>query len=429
MQPRSDDPALPVRLVRVLLAICAFYAALTAIILSVVAMVPLGFVNVRAEQIDPLFSSILGHGIAGVMCASAMLLLRHRRSMSSRTAKAMLLMATFGWLLSIDRIADVIYPAPSQRGRLFHLHPQRGWAHNRSVEGFAGKPVRLDDLGFRVAEEGPIREIRGKRRILFLGDSLTFAFGHFSATSYCEQAVDILNRRRPGSHLACLNAGVMGYDPGQEYHLLVSECLDLKPSLVVLQLCLNDLTHQFDRAAWIESGRHLSLEQATRPTHWSGLHRLAIRVGERLWANEEESRAAAEQTQHFQFEELLAPTRSDRVERAWQRTLGQIDPIVDTCREQGLPLVIVCFPIWQQVEDAGASLEPQRVFEAFARRRTLVYLDVLPAWEARLPRSPEAAARFLFDDTHPTELGHRLAAEALVDTLETQGILDQVLKR
>jgi len=429
MQLRSDDPALPVRLVRLLLTLCTFYASLTAIILAAVAMVPLASVRIHQEQIDPLFSTMIGHGVVAVSCAAAMLLLRRRRWMSARAAKAMLAMATVGWLLSVDRIVDVIYPAPLSTNGIFQLHPQRGWTHIPSVEEFVVTDVRIDDLGLRVAETGPIREIDGKRRILFLGDSVTFGFGHFASTSYCEQAVDLLNRRRPDLRAACLNAGVMGYDPGQEYHFLIHEGLAMKPSLVVLQLCLNDVTHQFNSAASDGVDRHIEVAQAAPPVHWSGLHRLAIRVGDRLWANEQAAQAAAERTQHFQFEELLALTRSDRVDRAWRRTLSQIEPIVETCREQELPLVILCFPIWRQVEDAGASLEPQQVFEEFARRRAVPYVDVLSAWEARMPRGPAAVRRFLFDDTHPTDQGHRLAADALVDKLETCGILDEISKR
>ncbi len=429
MPPRSGDPALFVRLARLLLAVCTFYAVVVAILMAGVATIPTAMVSLHAENIEPLFNAMIGHSVVAILCAAAMLGLRRRRTISPRTAKAMLVMASLGWIVSVDRIVNAIYPAPLSRNGVFKMHPQRGWAHIPGVEAFLATRVRIEEHGLRVAETGPIREIQDKRRVLFLGDSVTFGYGHLAAVSYCEQTVGLLNRRRPALRLACLNGGVMGYDPGQEYHFLVHEGLALEPALVVLQLCLNDVTRQFDLVASNADDRHPEYEQVVPPGHWSGLHRLAIRWGKQLMVDEQEVLAAAERTQHFQFEELLAPVRSDRVDRAWQRTLSQIEPIVETCREQGLPLMIVCFPVWHQVVNSDASLEPQGVFAEVARRQGVPYLDVLPAWEAHTPRGPATAPVFLFDETHPTELGHRLAAEALAKKLETCGILDEMLRR
>lgn len=429
MQPRSDDPALPVRLARLLLAVCTLYAALVSIILAAFATIPRAAASVHAEQIEPLFSAMIGHGAVAVLCAAAMLALRRRKAMSPRTLRVLLVLATFGWLLSADRIANVIYPAPLSRNGVFRLHPGRGWAHIPGVEAFLATRVRIDEHGLRVPETGPIREIQGKRRILFVGDSVTFGYGHLAAVSYCEQTVDLLNRRHPELPLACLNGGVTGYDPGQEYDFLIDEGLVLKPALVVLQLCLNDVTHQFDRAASNDEDRHPEYTQIVPPDHWSGLHRLAIRLGKWLRVDEQAALAAAERTQHFQFEELLAPVRSDRVDQAWRRTLSQVDAIVDACRERELPLVIICFPAWRQVVSPDASLEPQAVFAELAGRRVVPFVDVLPAWEMHTPRGPQAAASLLFDDTHPTELGHRLAAETLADELQASGLLGETAKR
>jgi lysophospholipase L1-like esterase len=122
--------------------------------------------------------------------------------------------------------------------------------------------VQANSLGFRDREFG--RKAEGARRVLVLGDSMTF--GHRVA------ADDVYARQlevRLGAGVEVFNLSLGGYDTLNEAALLKLHGPELAPDLVILGYCINDIG--------LHSVNLLELEQAARAhtqRSWSALGRL-----------------------------------------------------------------------------------------------------------------------------------------------------------
>lgn len=427
MTNRVEDREAAARLTRAEMALALIYAWLAALALLGAA----SFLTLPPEEYDPLYGAMRVHAAGALICGAGWMIARRARRVRPRVPRIVLLLLVLAWLFSVDRILCVFFPEDASREGIYQLHAERGWTNRPGSTGIVRSRVRIDRHGLRVAEDGPIREIDRRPRVLFLGDSLTFGFGHPARQSFCERSMALLNRRHPGLNATVLNAGVTGYDLGQEYHLLANEGLGLQPDLVVLQVCLNDITNQFDVAYGRDAKRHPEFITASFASHWSGLYRLAVRcmMNLRYGKDREVLRAEGLKIEHFKVAELLGEPPTPRVSPALERTLDQLRAIIRLCREKQIPLVILCFPVQQQVADPRVTTAPQRMFAEEARRNKVPFLDLLSPFEAHIPRSPAAADVLFFDETHPTKLGHRLAAEAIAAFLDASGITAELSKR
>ncbi len=107
--------------------------------------------------------------------------------------------------------------------------------------GFSGfflqTPIRINSLGFRGPEISV--EKGDRRRIIVLGDSITFA----QSVSYESTFPALLEAklRAVDPRVEVLNFGVNGYDTVQEVRFLEKTGLALSPDLVILAYCLNDV--------------------------------------------------------------------------------------------------------------------------------------------------------------------------------------------
>jgi lysophospholipase L1-like esterase len=86
------------------------------------------------------------------------------------------------------------------------------WSPEPGYRGvFQGQPVSINSLGLRGAEVAPGRAAGGRRRLLALGDSITFGYGVGDEDSYAFQ----LGLRLAPSHIEVVNAGVTGFTSHQ----------------------------------------------------------------------------------------------------------------------------------------------------------------------------------------------------------------------
>lgn len=424
MEPSSNHSKAAGHVARTLLCLCIGYTSIVGAVLLAAAL----FMHLQLERYEPLYCALVCHAAAAIVCAIALARIPRGRQIRPWVPKLILLMVTMVFILSADQAINVMSPPPLVSGLVLRFHDQRGWATRPGSKGIFGGEVRIDQYGLRVTETGPIRGIRGRCRILFIGDSLTFGYGLAEQEAFCEQTVDILNQRRPDLHVVALNAGVTSYDLGQECHLLTHEGFELRPDLVVLQVCLNDITTQFVPTDALEVEGYGEGGLVTPTSRWSGFYRLALRLANHLQdgGDQETRMAKGREIEHFEFEELLRAPPTPRVTEAWEQALKQLASIITACRQKQVPLVVLCFPFQDQVADATLSVEPQIRLADFARQHRTVFLDMLQVYEARAGRNAAAAARCFGDQTHPSVIGHRIAGEALADLLESTGLLNDL---
>ena len=122
--------------------------------------------------------------------------------------------------------------APALQAHVYS--PVYGWRLRPSWQGQTrdGRSVRLNRAGFRgpAAGEGA----PGRRRVLLLGDSLTFGTGVEDRETFAARLGGLAPALEP------LNLGVSGYGTDQELLLLEREGLPLAPSVVVLNVCMGN---------------------------------------------------------------------------------------------------------------------------------------------------------------------------------------------
>jgi hypothetical protein len=117
---------------------------------------------------------------------------------------------------------------------LYRFSERYGWEPRPGFAGvIEGARVTINALGYR-GREHPREKSPGRKRVVLLGDSLTFGF--------CMSDEAIFPSLLDGGELEVVNLGVEGYGTDQELLKLEHEGLGYQPDVVVLNVCIaNDL--------------------------------------------------------------------------------------------------------------------------------------------------------------------------------------------
>lgn len=293
----------------------------------------------------------------------------------------------------------VVFPPDAARedGRVFENRPGADLAFRRfrfAADAYGLRAARPDaePPAARGAGTGP----DGPFRILFLGDSVTFAWGVDDEASWV-RVLERTARRPDGSPVECLNAGHPHYDTTQEADWLLAKGLALEPDLVVLTYVSNDLESSWEVYQSIlaaepeESG---SIER--RVDAWlPGLHA--------LWVLARERRRARTPDEHA---DLPVEERPDYV-AGWPRSEAALDRLLAATRGAGIPLVVLDHSV-PAIPDVPRWCERSGV----------------PWYDLRF--TPEERERGVVNsvaDPHANELGNRLLAEKARAHLAAAGFL------
>jgi lysophospholipase L1-like esterase len=116
--------------------------------------------------------------------------------------------------------------------------PELLWAPKAGFQGdFMGRPVTINSLGLRGAEP---RVPRPRRRILTLGDSITFGYGVGDDETYAAA----LGRALAPQDVEIVNGGVTGYTSHQVRKRLALLAPTLRPDVVTVCIGWNDRTRR-----------------------------------------------------------------------------------------------------------------------------------------------------------------------------------------
>jgi len=278
--------------------------------------------------------------------------------------------------------------------------------------------IATNSLGYRNREIGP----KSGRRVLFLGDSITFG-------DYVDERQTFVRRvealaRRDGLTWETINAGVGGVGLDNELAILLETGLSTEPDVVVLDFYLNDfqaspgirviqLPAPLDRSALLYHGAH------ALAAGWAALR---IRLGGPAedgidldaWAE-----ALAESWSPRDAEE--ADLRRRALETVydwggafsppmWERVVPRLRELKALADEHGFELVVVAFPVRDQVEAGRVFDAPQQRLNAELAALDVPLLDLLPVLRAA-GRAPGQA--LFYDQCHPTPLGNAVVADAI----------------
>jgi lysophospholipase L1-like esterase len=308
-----------------------------------------------------------------------------------------------------------------KRTSLFVKDDALGWRMRPgSSQPWGGVVARTNARGLR-GPAFPYAKPPGARRVLYLGDSVTFGYGVArDADTFAFRADSLL--AAAGLPVETINAAVGGYSPWQHVLWLRDEGTRYAPDLVVVGFVLNDVTERFDLVAFGGAEEPFQLRESYTSRLDRVLAHSAIAFHVRHLAREikarrrlgEDVRLGAIRREMFDVETLMRRPEQRNVRLAWEMTLADLDRIVALCRENGTRLLVVCFPFAVQLQDPAGTAAPQRVLERWARENGVALLDLLPPLAARAGRAGDAPSGLFLDHSHLSVRGHALVAERLV---------------
>lgn len=267
----------------------------------------------------------------------------------------------------------------------------------------------INALGLR----GPELRAAGAhaRRVLCLGDSITFGVGVDDDAPYPRQLEQLLAGAWPGERAEVLNAGVQRYFTYQELDQLRKLWPVLRPQVVTLGVYPNDIGERPASISAREYENEREMAASSFRRRFPLLYRLikssaAVELAKNVYL----SRTAGESTVSRAF----AGQASARDERRWSGFERELTAFAELSRTLGFMPVVVAVPARPQIrQDLPQSLYPRRVLDA-AHRLGLAATSPVDRFTASLRGGADP---YLPWDDHLSEVGHRLVAEALRDEI------------
>ncbi len=274
--------------------------------------------------------------------------------------------------------------------------------------------IRTNSLGHRHPEVGP----KSRRRVLFLGDSIT-AQDFLPEDKTFVRLVEELAQDR-GFEIEAINAGVGAISLQTELAILVESGLQLEPDIVVLGFYLNDFADSSSvrypklpaLLSWSWLARHIVVVASRRETPLdAGAWRSELG---RLYP----SGAGDYRVDKGAFNRLIHRHVKDWggawSPHAWERMTPLFAEFERLARSNDFKLMIVAFPVRQQVEASYVYDYPQQRLHELSRSLDVPLLDLLPILGSQ---SEYPAEEVFYDQCHHTPEGSRLIAGAIVDFL------------
>lgn len=299
-------------------------------------------------------------------------------------------------------------------------------SHRASISVFTPNPVRIWDLtpGFqghredwqerswvtisinsqgRRDSEVPLAKPAGTYRIALVGDSVAFGARVQVQDDFATRLEASLNARSTSLRYEVLNFGVPGYGTWQELSMLEDKALAYQPDLVLLAFVVNDLSdnNQAGRSGYLNMTRVQGVARFMREN--SAFYRF---MREKLLSAEAQLA-------------LRDPCVGADQTYCWETTRQLLDQMLELVRRRHVKFALIVFPTREQTSTPDPRLEAryQRVLADYARAQNIPAIDLLDVF------TQHNAQDLFIDSYHPTEIGHALAANAILEQLDALGLL------
>ena len=334
-------------------------------------------------------------------------------------------------LLSEALVRRVAPQRPAGGGRdgqprdFYAPHPALGFTMNPAFRGRFRQAefdtdVRFNSAGLRDREHGV--KPPGTKRLVVLGDSYTFGWGVDEGERFTDRLEDRLRDAAPGVW-DVVRAGTNAYATTHERAWMQAYGWGLGPDLVVLQFCMgNDFADNRGVRYRIEDGYLVSANADSARAEEKGLKGW-LRTRSHLYLF---LRSLVKQPGVGRAERVRAEIEAFNAlaDRGADATGAALEGLAADARGHGVPLVVAVVPMRHQIVEAR-DLDPRlvehpnRLVSELASKAGLPVIDLLPAFrESALAGGP---ALYFRSDPHWTAEGHRLAGDALFDSLLAHG--------
>ena len=317
----------------------------------------------------------------------------------------------------LELVAGFVYPRDKPARTPYVSEPDVGWRLRPNYTGiYLDTELSTNSDGFRSPEIEVVKPPDGKR-VVCLGDSLTFGHGVPVRETYPARLANELRDRMRGSRWEVINTGMEGYCTFQETSQL-RRCLKYQPDVAVLLFCLNDVTEKYktlrrfggtglDYHGVIDGGASKLLLYLARVRKYSSLITAIM-----------PDRASSRRQEEYSVAKLWTQPEAPHVQAAWEQAEKELDELRAVCDENGVALIVAVAPFREQLTDAAGIDAPQRILADYSNRHGVRFVDLRPSflWEIRHGKSVE---QVFMDSSHPTPFGYTLVAGLIADEIES----------
>jgi len=291
-------------------------------------------------------------------------------------------------------------------------NPARGWQMVPGQHHFTyTHEVRVNALGLRGPELEPKQP--GERRVLFLGDSLTYGQG-VAEEDTVPSALERELAARTGARWTVVNAGHRAYDTPQELALLEELGETVQPDVVLLGWYWNDVNERPIRATH-ENLQQLGEIAFDTGNRVEGLDRLAWRLKQLVRSS------ALVMVVHDAFSAKGKPYEPDYFDKGLQRLGRYLERFRARSEGLGAVPVFVQYPDPARLAGPGLTAPYEERAAALARERGLAVVELLPglrplfAERGRAPTLP-------FDGHYDGAANRAMAAHLAQALLALEGV-------
>lgn len=298
-----------------------------------------------------------------------------------------------------------------------------------AVDNWGGVTVEINGMGYR----GPELEYAkpdGVRRILHLGDSVSFGYLLKDYDQAYPVVLENILEQKTGENIQTVNLSVGGYATWQENILLQREGCKYDPDLVILSFVLNDVTNMFTLKRFGGSSEtgHLELGLSSQNERWSyksGILYLARRIGAKFRFGKEVQKAATMMEARKVYSLIETPDHPD-VQAAWKGVFKDLQEIVDYCNGRDTDFLLVIFPFTLQLKNGEQMSIPQQTIIKYAEENNIRYLDILSYFNELMKENGTIPNDYFLDYDHLNPLGNELVAEEIAEYIIENKIIDNV---
>jgi lysophospholipase L1-like esterase len=261
--------------------------------------------------------------------------------------------------------------------------------------------------------------LKGKRsrevfRLAIIGDSFTYSSHNRKEDGFPARLERLLNLNDDAPPVDVRVYAEPGYSTYQELAFL-KKAIRQKSDLILLVVFLND--SEGPRDAEFKRWRKKIQPQLPSPQ----VAALLRRSHAATWLYQLGARYRSSRNARAYYREFLL----DPQYKGWIRFEQAVRKFRESTDEASIPLVAAIFPAMGTLGPAYMHQLGHQRMGAVLDENGIPFLDLLTHFADKSPARMAAVPRL---DNHPNEIGHRIAAEALLEWLLSEGHLDEVFR-
>ena len=311
---------------------------------------------------------------------------------------------------------------------LYMKDKELGWQLRPYAEDVLGPTrAKINGKGLRGPELDYSKKA-GVKRILFLGDSVTFGVTSDTYQDIFPWQIEfMIEQQSLFDDIQSINAGVGGYSPWQEYIYFSREGLKYDPDLVVVSFVMNDVVEKFSlqrfgglTKGWQLAHNKIPFEELISK---SGVLYFTYQLGQKIrFGNNIQEGAKLEE--NIGIWSIIRNPDKPAVKRAWDITLENLGKIFALSEEHEIPAALVIFPVRVQLEDPLNTSRPQELLVKYAEENGIPVVDLLPVMSERMKQHGLEPNDYFTDNLHLSHLGSEVVAKILTKFILKERLLD-----